>query len=124
MGSEEDGVAVCCRSISSLIGFSTRLNALGYYRIILCDSVSEVIGLLEAGRKFRALIFDDFELDVHGEIINDIAWFRGVKKIIVISDVNTRQRLDIFRWAKNLKLPLHAVLQAPLRDHELALALE
>ncbi|WP_371365392.1 hypothetical protein ACA097_19610 [Pseudomonas sp. QL9] len=123
MFKEDVGVMVYCRNACSLIGYSTRLNALGHYRLSLCSSATEVTELLEAGKRFRFLVFDGFDLGSYAQLLNELAWFEAINEFVVVADVNSMQRLEIFYWAKDIELPLRAVLQAPLRDYELALAL-
>ncbi|WP_147459069.1 hypothetical protein [Pseudomonas sp. AOB-7] len=113
-------VMVYCRNAGSLIGYAARLNVLGHFRLSLCGSAAEVVELLEAGRKFRFLIYDDFGLDTHALTLSEFAWFEAFEGVVVIADVNSEQRSEIYRWAKGEGLPLRAILQAPLRDYELA----
>lgn len=122
MHKKDARLMVYCRNAGSLIGHAIRLNMLGYYRLSLCGSAEEVVELLELGARFRFLIFDGFDLDADAQSLKEFAWFDAVDDFIVVSDVNSEQCLGVIRWGREFDVPLRAVLQAPLRDHELAQA--
>lgn len=111
-------VMVYCRNAGSLIDHAIRLNTLGYYRLSLCNSTAEVTELLEAGRRFRFLIFDGFDTDAHALLLEVFARFEAIDDIIVVSDVDSERRMRIILWARSFGWRLQ-VLQAPLRDYEL-----
>lgn len=111
-------VAVLCENLGSLIGFTRVLNELGYYSLSLCNSVPELIELLEAGGTFEYLIFDGFDLGKNSLHLETIAYRFAVTSIIVIADVNSVQREGVFRWAGEHQISL-GVLQAPMRLSEL-----
>ncbi|WP_050999743.1 hypothetical protein [Pseudomonas chlororaphis] len=114
-------VVVLCKNVSSLLRHASLLNELGYYSVSLCCSVAELIDLLEAGKKFRYLIFDGFDFVVDARHLEVISWSAAVGSIVAISDVNSMQRERVFRWARQYEIPLLGVLQAPLRFPELQL---
>jgi len=112
-------VVVLCRNASSLLGFSRTLNDLGYYSVSLCGSIEQLVELLEAGKTYRYLVFDDFKLGVDAQPLEDIAWYRAIASMIIVADANSTQRQRVFHWARAREIPLLGVLQAPLRIAEL-----
>ncbi|WP_280043614.1 hypothetical protein [Pseudomonas sp. Hg5Tf] len=104
---------------TSLFGYARTLNKLGYYTLSLCNNVSEVVRLLETGRCFECLIYDDLDPGPDTHALQEIVRYRAIDSIIAISDVNSQQRQAILAWARNHEVPIKGVLQMPLRFPEL-----
>lgn len=112
-------VVVLSANSSSLFGYAGTLNTLGYYTLSLCNHVSEVVKLLEAGRRFEYLVYDALDPGTDTHSLQEIARYRSIVSIIAISDVNSRQRQRLMLWARTHQVPLQGVLQTPLRFPEL-----
>jgi hypothetical protein len=112
-------VAVVCENAGALLRYAAALNDLGYFTLSLCGSASELIGLFKTGKQFEYVIFDGFDLGVDAEIMKQIVGCATITSIITVSDVNSIERKGVFLWAKQNKIPLLGVLQAPLRLSEL-----
>ena len=112
-------LAVLCENGSSLLGIAAALNELGYYSLSLCSSVAELIQLLETRTSFEYLVFDNFDFVSDAVHLKVIADYSLVSSVIAISDVNSRQRKNVFQWAWAHQVPLKGVLQAPVRFAEL-----
>jgi hypothetical protein len=115
----ESKVVVLCENASSQFGLAGTLNDFGYYCICLCSTVAEVVTLLAAGKHYEYLIYDGFDLATDNKSLQEIARYAAVASVIVISDVNSQERQGAFQWAKQKKIPLLGVLQAPVRPSEL-----
>jgi len=112
-------VVVLCGHFISLIGYSRTFNELGYYSVSLCSSSQEVLDLLRAGRTFEYLVFDAFDIGRDAAHLERIAGHGAIGAIVLVADVNSQQRRQVFHWAKSRKVPLLGVLQVPLRLQEL-----
>lgn len=112
-------VVVFCENASSLFRIAAALNELGYYSVSLCSSIAELTELLEQGRRFEYLIFDDFDLVLSVQHLKLVAEYAAVSSVVTVSDVNSQQRKCIFQWARSHEIPLTGVLQAPFRLLEL-----
>lgn len=112
-------IVVLSKSPSSLFGYAGALNELGYYSVSLCVRVQEVVGLLEAGARFKYLVFDAFDLGKDAGHLQMLVEHKSIISIIAVADVNSQQRKKMILWAKAHRVPLRGVLQAPLRSSEL-----
>ncbi|MDR6918961.1 hypothetical protein J2X66_005866 [Pseudomonas sp. 3296] len=112
-------VAVVCKNAGTLLRYAAALNDLGYFTLGLCGSASELIGLFKMGKQFEYVIFDGFDLGIDAQKIKQIVGCATTTSIITVSDVNSIERRGIFLWAKQNKIPLLGVLQAPFRLSEL-----
>lgn len=112
-------VAVLSENCSALLAYTRTLNDLGYYKISLSNCAAEIIALLETGRHFDFLIYDAFDLSTHSFALQAITKYRAITSIIMVADVNSRQREDLTLWARAQRVPMPGVLQSPLRWLEL-----
>lgn len=112
-------IVVLSKNSSSLFGYASTLNELGYYSLSLCNHVWEVVDLLEAGKRFEYLVFDAFELEIDARPLQEIARHCAIFSIIAVADVNSLQRQGLILWARTHEIPLRGVLQTPLRPPEL-----
>lgn len=112
-------IAVLSKNSLSLFGYACILNKKGYYSLSLCNHGSEVIELLEVGKRFDYLVYDAFDLTIDGELLKEITEYRAIGSVIAMSDVNSLQRQGLSMWARANDIPLRGVLQSPLRAPEL-----
>lgn len=112
-------VAVLSENSGALLAYTRTLNDLGYYSISLSNSVAELVARLDAGGHFDFLIYDAFELTTHSFALQAITKYCAITSIIMVADVNSRQRHDLTLWARVQRVPMPGVLQLPLRLLEL-----
>jgi hypothetical protein len=112
-------VVVLSANPGSLLGCAGMLNNLGYYTISLCSHVSEIVALLETGRRFEYLVYDAFDSGSDAHALVRLSRYRAISSIIAISGVNSQQRQRLLIWARTHQVPLQGVLQTPLRSPEL-----
>jgi len=112
-------VVILSKNSSSLFVYADALNKLGFYTLSLCNQVSEVMALLDEGRRYEYLLYDALDSEVDAHSLQAITKYRSVATIIAIADANSRQRQSLLLWAKTHKIPLRGILQKPLRRGEL-----
>ena len=112
-------VVVLSGNPGSLFGYAGTLNNLGYYTINLCNHVSEIVTLLETGRRFEYLVYDALGSGSDAHALLRLSRYRAISSIIAISDVSSQQRQRLLIWARTHQVPLQGVLQSPLRSPEL-----
>lgn len=123
MGEKRERVVVLSENFGSFLGYASLLNELGYYSVSLAGSVREMEQMLDAGRRFACLVFDGFDLALDARHLQTFTRFGAITSIIVVADVNSLQRQQMFVWARTHGVPLRGVLQAPLRPRELEVLL-
>ncbi|MBU4630953.1 hypothetical protein HRJ41_26115 (plasmid) [Pseudomonas sp. BF61] len=119
MGNSTSCIAVLSKNFGSLFGYAGTFNELGYYSVSLCVRVQEVADLLVAGARFEHLVYDGFDLEKDAGHLQMLVKHDAISSIIAVADVNSQQRKKIILWAKDHRVPLRGVLQAPLRSSEL-----
>ncbi|SFB39599.1 hypothetical protein SAMN05216248_105189 [Pseudomonas simiae] len=106
------------KRFDGLLEFSRQLNDLGIFHMTLRKTSTEIVELLEAGKRFNTLLFDNFEMPRDSYCLRSIACYRTVELIIITADVNFQQRREIHEWAKKRPLPSLQVLPLPVRGED------
>lgn len=119
MRKDQSKIVVFGNRLSGLLERWRMLNDLGFFNVILRNSLEELVEQLEAGETFDVLLFDGFDGCIDSESLRCLAWYNAVESIIISTDVNSQQCREILEWWYKRSVSSLRVLQLPVRMEDL-----
>ncbi|QXH43530.1 hypothetical protein KSS89_15295 [Pseudomonas sessilinigenes] len=117
-------VAVFGRCFNGLLELWRKLNGLGVFSVSVQSSTQALLERLEAGERFNALFFDGFDLDRDDSLLETIAKYQAFDLLVLLADVNSVQRQQLFQRTHERAMAHVQVLPLPVRAEDLALVVE
>ncbi|SDT51226.1 hypothetical protein [Pseudomonas prosekii] len=122
---KQKNIMVLCRHVGVLLNYSGLLNEVGYFHVILCSNMKEVLSTVDKTKKIDCFIVDGFRIDsTDKQYIRRLNRRCLIKNFMLIGDLAFGDQPRLFTWAKTHCIPLLGISKQPVSASDLKRYLE
>ncbi|KMT55529.1 hypothetical protein [Pseudomonas fildesensis] len=122
---KQKNIMVLCRHVGVLLNYSALLNEVGYFHVILCSSMKEVLSNVAKSKKIDCFIVDGFRVSsTDKQYIRRLNRRCLIKHFLLLGDFAFDDQPHVFTWAKTHCIPLLGMARQPVSALDLERYLE